>query len=49
MHVRAGDEVLVARLPAEERPREGRRVRVGVRREHVHVFDAETGERLEWT
>jgi multiple sugar transport system ATP-binding protein len=43
----AGDE-LVARVDADERPSAGDEVRVTVRREDVHVFDAETGDRAAW-
>ena len=49
VHLRADGHELVARLPAEERPREGDRVRIAVRREHVHLFDAVSGERIAWT
>ena len=38
---------LVARVAAESRPSEGDEVRLGVRPEDVHLFDAETGERVE--
>ena len=38
---------LVARVAAEGRPREGDEVRLGVRPEDVHLFDAATGERVE--
>ena len=38
---------LVARVPATGRPGEGAEVRVGVRPEHVHRFDAATGARVE--
>jgi ABC-type sugar transport system ATPase subunit len=40
---------LVARVPADARPEEGAEVRIAIRREDVLLFDAETGERLEWT
>ncbi|MGH3005125.1 MAG: ABC transporter ATP-binding protein [Gaiellaceae bacterium] len=45
----AGGEELAARVDAAERPAPGDEVRVAVRREDVHVFDAETGERVSWT
>jgi len=48
VHLRADGCALVARVPAEERPRAGDSVRVGVRRADVHLFDAETGRRVEW-
>jgi ABC-type sugar transport system ATPase subunit len=38
---------LVARVPADGRPREGDEVGVGVRPEHVHRFDRATGMRVE--
>ena len=37
---------LVARVPADERPREGDDVRLAVRREDAHFFDATTGVRV---
>jgi multiple sugar transport system ATP-binding protein len=49
VHLRAGSAALLARVPAVLRPVEGERVRVAVRREDVHLFDAGTGERVEWT
>jgi lactose/L-arabinose transport system ATP-binding protein len=44
VHLEGG---LVARVPADERPAEGSRAGVQIRPEHVHLFDAATGER--WT
>jgi ABC-type sugar transport system ATPase subunit len=38
---------LVARVEADERPREGDEVRLTVRQEDIHLFDAATGERIE--
>jgi ABC-type sugar transport system ATPase subunit len=49
VHLRAGSHELVARVAAEGRPRTGETVHVEVRREDVHLFDAETGERVAWT
>ena len=40
---------LVAHVPADARPAEGAEVHVAIRREDVRLFDAESGERLEWT
>lgn len=37
---------LVARVDAESRPAEGEEVQVGLRREDLHSFDPETGERV---
>ena len=37
---------LIATVPADGRPAEGDEVRVGIRPEDVHLFDASTGERL---
>jgi ABC-type sugar transport system ATPase subunit len=45
----AGGELLVARVASEERPRADEAVRVAVAREDVHLFDGETGQRVEWT
>jgi multiple sugar transport system ATP-binding protein len=42
------DRGLVARTAADGRPREGDEVRVSVRRETAHLFDATSGERTEW-
>ena len=49
VHLRAGRHELVARVVAEGRPQAGETVHVEVRREDVHLFDAQTGERLAWT
>jgi ABC-type sugar transport system ATPase subunit len=40
---------LVAHVPADARPAEGAEVRVAIRREDARLFDAASGERLEWT
>jgi ABC-type sugar transport system ATPase subunit len=40
---------LVARVSAEHRPSEGAEVRLAIRREDAMLFDAASGERLEWT
>ena len=37
---------LIATVPADGRPAEGDEVRIGIRQEDVHLFDAGTGERL---
>jgi multiple sugar transport system ATP-binding protein len=39
---------VVVRVDAQSRPAEGDSVRLSVRREDVHLFDAESGERVEW-
>jgi ABC-type sugar transport system ATPase subunit len=49
VHLRAGRHELVARVVAEGRPRAGETVHVEVRREDVHLFDAQTGVRVAWT
>jgi len=49
VHVRVGGSGLVARTNAATRPDVGAPVRVAVRRQEVHLFDAETGERVPWT
>ncbi|MGH3131494.1 MAG: ABC transporter ATP-binding protein [Gaiellaceae bacterium] len=43
------DRGLVARVPADDRPADGGEVRVTVRREDAHLFDAATGIRRGWT
>ena len=49
LHLRAGGHELVARVSAESRPRAGETVQVEARREDVHLFDAQSGERVSWT
>ena len=49
VHLRAGDATIVARVDAAARPAPRERVRVGVRREDVHLFDEASGRRVEWT
>ena len=49
VHVRAAGAELVARVPAESRPAPGETVRVSAAREHAHLFDVESGERLQWS
>ena len=49
VHLVVGGQKLVARVSAERRPRPGDTVRIEVRREDVHLFDARTGERVAWT
>jgi ABC-type sugar transport system ATPase subunit len=46
VHVRIGGHELVARVDASDRPMPGDLVPVSVRREDVHLFDIETGERV---
>jgi len=48
VHLRVAGTELVARVPAETRHLPGDTVRSSARREHVHLYDAETGERLPW-
>jgi len=43
------DGGLVARVPAEERPREGAHVHLRISIGDAHRFDGQTGERLAWT
>jgi ABC-type sugar transport system ATPase subunit len=49
VHLRVEDVELVARVDAAGRPRVGDTACVAVRREDVHLFDADTGERVAWT
>jgi ABC-type sugar transport system ATPase subunit len=46
VHLRVGDDELVARVPSGQRPRPGDTVRVSVSERDVHLFDAQTGSRL---
>jgi len=48
VHIRLDRYDLIARVPADDRPRVGERVTVDVRRQDVHLFDAATGRRLPW-
>jgi ABC-type sugar transport system ATPase subunit len=48
VHLRLNQRDLIARVPADDRPRVGERVTVDVRRQDVHLFDATTGRRLPW-
>ena len=38
---------MIARLDPHERPEEGGTIRLGIDPAAVHLFDAETGERIE--
>jgi ABC-type sugar transport system ATPase subunit len=49
VHLRAGGHELVARVSATARPAAGDAVQVEIRRRDVHLFDAESGERVPWT
>jgi ABC-type sugar transport system ATPase subunit len=49
VHLRAGGHELVARVTAAGRPEAGSAVHVEFAREDVHLFDAESAERVEWT
>lgn len=48
VHLRLGRQVVVARVIAEERPEAGARVRLQIAPQHLHLFDRDTGERVEW-
>jgi ABC-type sugar transport system ATPase subunit len=48
-HLEIGGQRLVARVPADARPQPGETVGVDVAARDVHVFDAESGDRVEWT
>jgi sn-glycerol 3-phosphate transport system ATP-binding protein len=49
VHLVLDGQTVVARVPGNERPRTAERVRVAVAARDVHLFDAESGERLAWT
>jgi sn-glycerol 3-phosphate transport system ATP-binding protein len=49
VHVSSGGERLIARVDAAAAPPSGARVHVSVRRADLHLFDAATGGRREWT
>lgn len=49
VHLRAGRHELVARVSAQGRPRAGQSVQVDARPQDMHLFDAESGERVSWT
>jgi len=49
VHLELGDEEVVARVAADERPPPGATVRVTVSPRDIHLFDAESGVRLEWS
>ena len=49
VHVGIFRTTVVARVPTGELPDVGETVRVQLRPSDFHVFDAETGDRLEWT
>jgi ABC-type sugar transport system ATPase subunit len=46
VHLNVGGHALIARVPAAARPAPGDRVGIGVAEEHLHAFDAVTGERV---
>ena len=46
VHLRIGDDELVARVPMSDRPRAGQSLRVSLGDDDVHQFDARTGVRL---
>ena len=49
VHARLDAHEVVVRLPVGSRPRVGDEIRLAARREDVHLFDAETEERVAWT
>ena len=49
VHLRVGESPLVARVVAESRPSVGDRVGVTAARNHVHLFDRDTGARIPWS
>jgi ABC-type sugar transport system ATPase subunit len=49
IHLRAGRHELVARVSAQGRPQAGQTVQVHARPQDMHLFDAESGERVSWT
>jgi multiple sugar transport system ATP-binding protein len=48
VHLVLGDSEVVARVPTDRRPEAGTTVRVAVAARDVHLFDADSGRRLEW-
>lgn len=46
IHVRTGEVSLTARAPGSYRPSPGAEIRLAVEEDYIHVFDAESGERL---
>ena len=49
VHLRLDGHDLLARIVDGARPREGETVRVDVAAQDVHLFDRETGRRVEWS
>jgi multiple sugar transport system ATP-binding protein len=49
VHVQVFGTPVVARVPSNERPGAGDTIRVDLDRRQFHVFDAVSGERVEWT
>jgi ABC-type sugar transport system ATPase subunit len=49
VHLDVDGEHLLARVPGDERPEPGETVRVAVVARDLHLFDAESGQRLQWT
>jgi ABC-type sugar transport system ATPase subunit len=49
VHLTADGATLVVRVGADDRPRPGDAVQIAVSHRDLHLFDAETGQRLEWT
>jgi multiple sugar transport system ATP-binding protein len=46
VHARAGEELLIAKLPPDRVPDEGERIDFAVDLDRLHLFDAETEKRL---
>jgi ABC-type sugar transport system ATPase subunit len=47
LHLTAGGDMLIARVPSHRRPQTGETVRVSADADHAYFFDATTGEGLE--
>jgi multiple sugar transport system ATP-binding protein len=47
VHARVGDDVLVYKVEPQLTPDVGQRLEIAVELDRLHLFDAETGERLE--
>ena len=46
VHVRAGDVLVIASFEAREMPQTGETIELEVRQDAIHIFDAETEERI---
>jgi ABC-type sugar transport system ATPase subunit len=49
LHLKCLGTTIVARVPSGERPRVGETVHIALDPRDLHAFDADTGERVEWT